>query len=105
MFILFNNFTPPGLKSEKLRNVQNFWSHVTRVYQGSSSPVAILEEGPGYEVGLKAEEWENSDESSMSNHPYFARKISCEEFLRGGIGPIARPFFLGEMRKIPRETN
>ena len=34
------------------KNVQNFWSHVTRVYQGSSSPVAILEEGPGYEVAI-----------------------------------------------------
>ena len=52
MFILFINFAPPELKSQKLRNVQNFWSHVSRVYQGSSSPVALLEEGPGYEVVL-----------------------------------------------------
>ncbi len=37
----------------------------------------------------KRKEWENSIESPMCNHPYFAVKISREEFRRRGIRPRA----------------
>ncbi len=33
----------------------------------------------------KRKEWENSIESPMCNHPYFADNISREEFRRRGI--------------------
>ena len=56
----------------------------------------------------KQKEWENSIESPMCNHPYFADKISREEFRRRGIRPLSpfsTPVFRRRWRKISPAKN
>ncbi len=49
----------------------------------------------------KRKEWENSIESPMCNHPYFADKISREEFRRRGIRPLGAIYIVGLRRASP----